>query len=226
MSPSRRYVVLALMSAFSLAGPSLHGQAPDAVRVIDFRLNLEDRNQSIGGSMVDGGRYQITVRGQGTWEVMGVVIGTREVAVTVFRATSPSAETMEETERVRATVGRAAALSSMGSVAIVIDEIRTVEPRLTSAAAPLLASTRPSRLPGESFSPEWCCVTCGNVTGCGCAVVHSCDSCCEEPCCGSPTITSVAQDRFFPASTTFVAPTSRACDQSVPIDERIFASSR
>ena len=46
----------------------------------------------------------------------------------------------------------------------------------------------PGRLEGEealrNVAAGSCCVTCGSVTACGCAVSHSCGSCCSDPCCG------------------------------------------
>jgi hypothetical protein len=70
-----------------------------------------------------------------------------------------------------------------------------------------------------AFQSE-CCITCGNVTACGCRVVHSCDFCCVSPCYRPGDITSATG--ILPAERSFAQYVGR-CGSPIEDEERIFA---
>ena len=55
----------------------------------------------------------------------------------------------------------------------------------SSSGASLLqtSSAAKNTSPVPTIRPSGCCVTCENITVCGCAVSMSCGSCCSDDCC-------------------------------------------
>lgn len=136
MLKSRNVVTLAAVALLSLGGAvRLDAQPADRIRIVDFHVNLEEYNRSIGGSVKEGGRYEITIEGRGKYSLTAAVTGAAatQVTFTVHRASGEDAEDLRPIETVRATPGTPVALRSIPLTTVVVERIRTVR---TSVAAP------------------------------------------------------------------------------------------
>lgn len=214
----------ALLLAFAAAGlpAQLDAQRVDPTRIIDIHVNAEAENRAFDGSVVEGQRFRISIRGSGSYEIMPVLVDAQagRFRVTVF-AGPEGAEGAElrQAGTVDARRGVPVALPGMRSVSLVIDGVRRAE-NAGQGSVQLISNQLPTAvLP--TFQTE-CCVECGNITACGCRVVHSCDFCCVSPCCrpGDP-ITQTAAARVFPAGRG-LAQDVGGCGNPIKDEERIF----
>lgn len=197
-------------------------QTPAPTRIVDLHVNVERENRSVNGSVPEGGRFYLTVDRDGMYAISPRQHGTdaRTFRVTVLRAVDPGAEEPEfrTVEVVTATLGTPVALRSPATASVVIEGTRA--PRLSAARAS--GWTLASNVPGaRSVSQDRCCIRCGSVEACGCAVSHDCGSCCVAPCCDvdPPDAHRVAS----PAASAGIrfASTARAC-AAVPDHERLY----
>lgn len=188
-------------------------------RIIDFHLNSEQRNVSLGGSVMEGDRFRLTIQGTGTYALSMVQrdAARKLFTVTVFRGGGEGdTTTYRPVEIVQATANVPAPLRSLRYTSIVIEGARSPE----ANAAPvslfnLAAYTR--RL--TAVFQDRCCVTCGGVTACGCGVWHDCGNCCVGSCCkvqpAPPPEGGMAQ--YFPDRP--LQNGGRPC-REVPVNER------
>ncbi|HET7463286.1 MAG TPA: hypothetical protein VFJ82_18675 [Longimicrobium sp.] len=160
--------------------------------MIDLHVNAERQNVSFQGSVTDGGRFRLTMAETGQMYALSILHreGTR-FSVTVERAEGTKDNpTFTPIERVEATLGRPAALHALPYFTVVIDGTRRADPTVSRfpAVQPVLATyTR------RALVDDYCCVSCGGVIACACAVNSTCGQCCVNPCCkktdpaGGPT---------------------------------------
>lgn len=202
---------LALAALMALAPLPAAAQQVDPNRVIDLHLNVESKNVSFNGSVVEGGGFRVTLTGVGTFEIIPVRIGVGRYSVTV-RGGPEGAESadLRQMETLVAREGVAIPIRSMPQVGLVIEGSRAAQ---ASAAVQPAVFTFAS-LPRAA--QDGCCVTCGGVIACACAVQASCGSCCVNPCCRKQV---TLQDRFFPPSVQFASGT---CGNPIRDEERLF----
>lgn len=212
-----------LLLATAAALPAqLYAQRVDPTRIIDMHVNVESENRAFDGSVVEGQRFRISIRGRGTYELLPVLAdaSTGRFRVTVF--TGPEGAErgeMRQAGTVDARQGVPVALPAMPSTSLVIDGVRRAEPVAagTQTRYQLMSYARPGiRLASQQTE---CCITCGNVTACGCRVVHTCDFCCLAPCCRPGDFGGTAS--VLPAERNF-AQYVGGCGNPIKDEERIF----
>jgi hypothetical protein len=205
-----------LVLAFVLL-PATPAQAQriNPARVIDLHLNVESENRSFSGSVMEGQGFRITLAGVGTFEIMPVLVAEGRYAVAVHGGPeNAEPDDLRQVETVTAREGVPVALRSIPSVGLVIEGSRI---------AGATAMVRPAAFTFAAMprsTQNRCCVTCGKVTACACAVEADCGSCCSGPCCPPPPIT--LEGRFFPAVPRFA---SRSCGTPISDGERLFTPS-
>jgi hypothetical protein len=200
----------------------VEAQRVDATRIIDLHVNAEADNRSIGGAVVEGTGFRMTFNGVGTFEIVPVVVDEARgsFSVTVYRG-PVGAETdgLRAVETVRAQRGVPVALRSMPSVGLVIEGVRRVVAQ--AGAASYTFTARSSFRVASARMTDRCCVTCGRVTACACAVSGDCGWCCAGACCPPPEPTST--DRVLPAERGF-ARMAAPCGTPIRAEERIHTS--
>ena len=207
-----RWLSSAVLATLVLAVPAA-AQAIDPTRIIELHVNAEGENRAFSASVVEGKRMRMTFDRVGTFELQPVVVDLARGAfrVTVFRGpVDAESEDLRQVEVVEVRTGVPVAIRSMPSVGLVIDGVRT------ASAGPGLVSNL-----GRSFASlaqDSCCVKCGNVTACGCAVDGSCGTCCVIPCCRMED--PISNDRFLPAQRSF-ARLAGQCGDPIRDEERI-----
>jgi hypothetical protein len=183
-----RLPTLALVATWGLAlAPNAVGQ--QAIRTVGIRVVLPDEH-TVRITAVEGDMARIAYEGFG---VLGfapkvvnaarptVSIAVYEVSEVEFGSPTRLIETVVLEGKGKATLGKVAGVDlQLDTVRVVYetDVSRTAMSRPASLFSVALASTLPS--PAKRGP---CCVTCGSVTSCGCAVVDSCGCCCDWPCC-------------------------------------------
>lgn len=181
-------------------------------RIIDLHINAESRNVSLDGSVVEGGRFQLTFDDQVTYAISPVQSddsGDRFL-VTLLRGNGPQDSlTFTPIEAVPATLGRPVPFKSLPLVTVVIDGVRGA--RATSGSGFVSFVGRVGAF------QDTCCVKCGGIGACGCKVSGTCGFCCINPCCPEP----VSNDRFLPAPRPLFTSSETRC-KSVPDSERLF----
>ena len=230
-----RAVVLGCAGALLLGTPvGAIAQQIDPSRIIDFHVNLEEFNQSVGGAVKEGGRYTMTINGRGAYVLTAVVTdaAAKKVSITVHRASSDKSEDYRPVETVRATVGTPVPLKSIPQASVVVEGIR--KSRVSGGATGRLDSFASTLPRTASASQLWepvrstalfgsCCVTCGNVTACGCAVSSDCGSCCSDDCCKvSLPIRETSSEAPRTPAQTFYRFTGSDCRRPVADDERLY----
>lgn len=222
MRSSRMLCVLGVVSALTaaIAHPAT-AQRADPDRIIDFHLNAEQPNVSFDGSVKEGGRFRVTRAGGGTYDLSMVLLNASRnlFAVTVFRGEGPGdTTTFRPLETVHATVNVPAPLTSLPYMTVVIEGTRA--PRTSArfgAGFSLAAYTR--KLAAGAF--DRCCVTCGDVTACGCAVRGDCGSCCVNDCCKTmPAPPPDGMAAYFPDRA--IQDAGRRRCKEVPVSERMY----
>lgn len=222
MAPFRTMRTLTLAAAvLAAAALPASAQRVNPQRVINFHLNSEQRNVSVGGAVMEGDRFQLTIQGSGTFALSMVQLDAARklFTVTVFRGGGEGdTTTFRALETVQATANVPAPLRSLPYTSVVIEGTRG--PAANAAARPVFNLAAYTRRLTAGFSDR-CCVTCGNVTACGCGVVHSCGSCCTGACCDSmpapPPGGGMAQ--YFPDR--LLQNAGRPCKE-VPVNERLY----
>lgn len=213
-----------------LVGASMPAAAQqiDANTIIDFHVNLEEFNQSVGGAVKEGGRYTMTINGRGAYALTAVVadLAARRVNITVHRASNEKAQDFRAVETVTATVGTPVPLKAIPRASVVVEGIRRAQASgevagmtagFASNSSRVWEPVRATALFGS------CCVTCGNVTACGCAVSGDCGSCCSDSCC--PPIRIEANSSGSTPAPTFYRFADAGCRKPVPDRERLFTGS-
>jgi hypothetical protein len=217
-----------LLTALAGAAAPAAAQRIDPDRVIDLHVNAEADNRSFDGSVIEGGRFRMTFAGHGTYEIAPILVdaATNTFRLTIYSGPEGAATgALREVEKVNARQGIAVAIRSMPAVSVIVDGTRR---RSTTSQAPAqstyrLASLGTSGLARPTTFDGECCVTCGNITVCGCAVSGmSCGSCCSDGCCKpkqpvEEEVKPVAL-RLQPRSFTQLAGT---CGKQVKDEERI-----
>ena len=220
MTASIRYFTIAL--AVAAAHPaSAAAQRADPNRIIDFHVNMEQPNVSFSGSVLEGGQFRISRAGGGTYALSMVLLNASRnlFAVTVFRGGGAGdTTTFRPLQTVHATVNVPAPLTALPYMTVVIE--RTRAPRASAPFGPvfnLAAYTR--RVVSGGF--DRCCVECGGVRACGCAVQGDCGYCCVNPCCDTQPAPPPGggMAAYFPDRPLQKA--GRRCKE-VPVNERIY----
>lgn len=214
-----------LAGSVLVAGLGVHAPAAaqrvDATRIIELHINAEADNRSIGGSVPEGKSFRMTFGRVGTFEIVPVILDEARgtFRVTVYRGpVGAEADDLRAVETVGARLGVPVPLRSMPSVGLVIDGIRRVGPQAEAGTASFsFAAAAPVRI-ARATMQDRCCVTCGQIMACGCAVSGSCGNCCVQPCC--PPIKETAGDRFLPAPRVFARMTA-PCGTPIRDEERI-----
>jgi hypothetical protein len=211
----------ALLLALTAVLPSsLAAQCIDPTRIIDMHVDVESENAAFDGSVAEGRRFRISIAGSGSYELAPVLAEPRagRFHVTVYRGPEGAQPSqMRIAGTVTARQGIPVALPGMPSVSLVIDGVRTAQPVAAPSGAQLIA--RAARAVVRPSLQTECCVRCGNVTACGCRVVHTCDLCCTAGCCRPGDIQQTMN--LLPAERTF-AQLAGACGQPIKDEERIF----
>lgn len=187
-------------------------------RVVDLHINMEAQNQSFGGSVREGSRFNLSVDGAGDFALVPVVTSEerQQITISVLRVDGERARTVET---VNATVGEPAVIRSIGSTTVVVERTRIApRPRASAGVVTFAGNNTVSRRFSSSFAGE-CCVKCGSVRACGCAVSMDCGSCCSDSCCGIITQGGAAA----PADRTFAQLVTSPCNRPIPASERRFA---
>ncbi|HEX6040002.1 hypothetical protein [Longimicrobium sp.] len=203
-----------LMIAALMAGPAA-AQRVNPDRVIDFHINMEAQNQSFGGSVREGARFNLSIRGVGEYALVPVVTNERaqQLTISVVRLEGENARTVET---VTATVGEPAILRSIRMTTVVIEELR-MAPRRAAATTATFAGNVSERRFHFAYTGE-CCITCGVVKACGCAVSMSCGNCCSDSCCKI-----IEQTRnTVPDGRTFAQLAMSPCNRPIAAGERRF----
>jgi hypothetical protein len=221
MVPSFRLGVFALAAAALAAAGPAPAQRVDTRRIIDFHVNREGRNVSFDGSVLEGGRWRLTLIGGPTYALSMVQLDAARklYAVTVFRGEGPGdTTTYRALETVRATANVPAPLTSVPDLTVVIQGTRTAQ--ASAGAMPLFNLAAYTRRMTRAFD-DYCCVVCGEAWACGCAVSSSCGNCCVQPCCSKmpapPPGGGMAQ--YFPDRA--IQSAGRRCKE-VPVNERLY----
>lgn len=222
MAATRAFQAFVLAAAAVAAGVlPITAQRVEQRRIIDFHLNAEQRNTSFDGSMLEGGRFRVSIQGGGTYALSMVQLDAARklFSVTVFRGGGVGdTTTWGALETVRASANVPAPLRSLPYMTVVIQGTRSPEASATTAPLFNLASyTR--RLTGAL--DDFCCLSCSGVTACGCKVTGDCGNCCVNPCCKTapapPPGGGMAQ--YFPDRP--LESLGRRC-REVPVSERLY----
>ncbi|HEX8904253.1 MAG TPA: hypothetical protein VF771_05385 [Longimicrobiaceae bacterium] len=166
------------------SGVAARAQRVDPRRIIDFHVNSEERNVSIGGSVVEGTRFRMNIQGRGMYALSVFQLdGARQrYSVTLFRGQGEwESATWTVIETFTATAHTPAALKSIPHTSFVVDGTRAAQAAATRVPASNFTFAAYARRLGSIT--DYCCVSCSGITACGCAVGGSCGSCCVEPCC-------------------------------------------
>ncbi|MEM9292976.1 MAG: hypothetical protein AAGD01_14940 [Acidobacteriota bacterium] len=97
---------------------------------------------------------------------------------------SGAGQTMRQVDRVQGEVGGSAVglmPSPLAAVKVDAISLAEVEPAELSRQDLIRKALQTGTNPDQE---SVCCVTCGNTTACGCAIVMDCGSCCSGGCCG------------------------------------------
>lgn len=198
-----------VLAALALSLPA-QAQRINPNRVIDLHVNVESENRSFGGAVMEGQGYRLTLQGVGSFEIMPVLVSAGRYAVAVHGGPeNAEPKDLRPLETVNVREGVPVALRSIPNVGLVIEGSRLAAP--TSMVQPVAYTFTSMPRPLQAR----CCVTCGNVTACACAVEADCGKCCSGPCC-PPEITLEA--RFFPSAHRFAG----TCGTPIRDEERLF----
>lgn len=213
------FVLLAAAALMATAGPA-SAQRVDTRRIIDFHVNREGRNVSFDGSVLEGGRWRLTLIGGATYALSMVQLDAARklYAVTVFRGEGPGdTTTYRALQTVHATENVPAPLTSVPDLTVVIQGTRTAQ--ASAGALPLFSLAAYTRRMMRAFD-DYCCVVCGEAWACGCAVSSSCGNCCVQPCCSKMPAPPPGGGRalYFPDRP--LQNIGRRC-RAVPADERL-----
>lgn len=217
-----------LLAGLCLAATASAQAHAEPQHVIDYRLNLEEQDQSIGGSVVDGGRATLQIGNQAPYQISATVVnaGAGIFSVSVYQLTSIDSDDARLLETVRAVRGRPAPLRSIRQASIVIDALRPVATNADAARFSFAANLPGSRPFAPTTTSDECCLTCNNITVCGCGVDWpNCGSCCVIPCCKAPPLEPIANRMQAPRE-TFMMMAGLSCRPSVPAAERLFTADR
>jgi hypothetical protein len=212
---TRRAVILASL----LAAAPAAAQRVNPDRVVDLHINLEAQNQSFEGSVREGSRFNLSIDGQGDFALVPVVTSAerQQITLSVLRV---NGERVRTVETVTATVGQPAVLRSLGRTTVVVERLRMAPRRQAAAGVATFARNDASaRRFAGAFAGE-CCVRCGSVRACGCAVSMDCGSCCSDSCCG--IITQGGPASGAPEGRTFAQMVTSPCNRPIPVWERRF----
>lgn len=202
---------LVLASLAVLCVPA-QAQQINPARVINLHLNVESENQSFSGAVMEGQGFRITLAGAGSFEIMPVLVAEGRYAVAILGGPEGAERAgLRQVETVTAREGVPVALRSIPHTGLVIEGSRIAAPTAMVRPATYTFASMPW------MALHRCCVTCGKVTACGCAVESDCGWCCAGPCCPPPPIT--LEGRFFPAAPRFA---SRSCGTPIRDEERLF----
>lgn len=176
-----------LLAASAVAVSSAEAQRVDPDRIIELHVNAEAENKSFDLSTLEGRRSRMTFAGHGTFEISPIVTDRagRRFRLTIYKGpeNAPS-EDLRQVEQVDAQLGVPVAIRSMPTVSVIVDGTRQRQTAAGQAPSQfqVVALATQVRRSFPTFSGE-CCVKCGRVTACGCAVSSDCGSCCSDACC-------------------------------------------
>ena len=176
-----------LLAATAVAVSPAEAQRVDPNRIIELHVNAEAENRSFDIPTLEGQRSRLTFAGHGTYEISPVVTDRagRRFRLTIYKGpeNAPSKD-LRQVEQVDAQLGVPVAIRSMPTVSVIVDGTRQRQSAAGQAPSQFqvvsLAAQVRRALPAFD---GWCCVRCGNVTACACAVSSECGSCCSDACC-------------------------------------------
>lgn len=210
--------------ALALAAP-LHAQRVDPTRIIEMHVNAERQNVSFDGAVVEGGKFRLTFPGGARYAISPVQTDAAGSSffITVFRLTGEKeSEAAEVVETVRASRGTPVPLRSLPYVTVVIERVRRTAAQGMDAPGGFTFASSPRRPAlGFAASADGCCVECGGVIVCGCAVSSKCGRCCVNPCCEKMPAEPPLGARWTGPESFEQLASGRAC-KSVPDHERLF----
>lgn len=199
--------------AVCAAPETLISQTASEATVVRFSLVI-DGTQQLQAAANYGKMITVQIEGRGSYGfVPEMRSGSSEVQVQVFElGTGEHGRTPEHLETVHLAIDSTVALTADPGISIRIYKAEVSRAESSAVALASLVGYRFSPFAGAASGE--CCVTCDNVTACGCAVTMSCDCCCagcSNPDCpecvgglaggsvsGGPCVSVV--DRFFAAT--------------------------
>jgi hypothetical protein len=118
----------ALLLTVAAALPAqLGSQRMDPTRIIDMHVNIESENRGFDGSVIEGQRFRISIKGRGTYELLPLLADptSNRFRVTVFTGLEGAeGAQLRQAGTVDARLGVPVALPGMPSASIVIDGVR------------------------------------------------------------------------------------------------------
>jgi hypothetical protein len=160
----------------------LTAQRVDPTRVVDITMQLP--TQMLSASIREGGTFNLTFqRTKDEYEFVPIMQrgDARTVTMTVYRTTAGEPSTRQIVERVNLSAGVPATLRSNPEITLVLDRIRNAAPQ-TQAFRPATYSLTAAASWRRAAQEGQCCVCCGGVCACACAVRMSCGSCAMPGC--------------------------------------------
>lgn len=212
------------LAATSVAVSPAEAQRVDPDRIIELHVNAEADNKSFDIATLEGRRSRLTFAGHGTYEISPVVTDRagRRFRLTIYKGpeNAPS-EDLRQVEQVDAQLGVPVAIRSMPTVSVIVDGTRQRQAAASQAPSQFQVVSLATQVRRSFPAFSYCCVTCGRVTACGCAVSGmDCGSCCSDGCCAQPAPPPGGGLVFFQAPRSFEQMVGR-CGKHVKDEERI-----
>lgn len=177
--------------------------AEDGTKIVTLQISL-DGTPVVDASAIEGRMLTTHIRNRGDYGFQPTVLDDGRVLVDVFEITrAVPGEVERKIQTIAVNADAPIALTADPGIAVQLVDIRD-RPGSTSPSSVSFASFS-STMP-QPFREEFldnCCVTCGNVTSCGCAVSDSC-GCCEteecpkDDCPGDPELVAVNAVKKMP----------------------------
>lgn len=213
-----------LLAASAVAVSSAGAQRVDPNRIVDLHVNAEAENKSFDISTLEGRRSRLTFAGHGTYEISPVVTDRtgRRFRLTIYKGPeNAESEDLRQVEQVDAQLGVPVAIRSMPTVSVIVDGTRQRQAAAGQAPSQFQVASLQTEVRRSLRAFSDCCVTCGRVTACGCAVSGmTCGSCCSDGCCAQPAPPPGGGLVFFQAPRSFEQMIGR-CGKQVKDEERI-----
>ena len=218
-----RYSAAVLFAASALGMSSAEAQRVDPNRIVDLHVNAEAENKSFDLSTLEGRRSRLTFDGHGTFEISPVVTDRagRRFRLTIYKGPeNAKSEDLRQVEQVDAQLGVPVAIRSMPTVSVIVDGTRQRQTAAGQAPSQFQLVSLATQVRRSFTTFGECCVRCGRVTACGCAVSSDCGSCCSDACCPPAPLPPPEGLVRFEAPRTFEQMVAR-CGKHVKDEERI-----
>jgi len=177
--------VLGLLAVVLAGVLPLDAQQVTATRLFKMTITIVEEDSETSATIPEGDVFKVSINRGSTFELIPVQVGAGRYSVSVYQQTA--------TGRVRAetlSMGLNAAArtkTTKPTFVVEINEVRNTSAR-TSFQAPRSEGSaafvsNPRDLMRLVMDIGTCCVKCGNVEACGCAVSMDCGRCCSDACC-------------------------------------------